>query len=201
MLSQLENLCQLRLISCLEKDDSDRLLFINLEPSFLENQHYRNLALFNQKSVRPERVVLEITERVAINDYEMVSAALEDIRSRGFRVAVDDVGSGYASLQSIAFLKPDFIKINEKMVTGINSDFIKQEIVKTLRELGSRFSASLIAEGIENPSDMQKLRELQVPYGQGFLLEKTRGKNLLEFLDSERIAHTEEFRLRIRIAE
>jgi EAL domain-containing protein (putative c-di-GMP-specific phosphodiesterase class I) len=58
------------------------------------------------------------------------------------------------------------------MVTGINKDYIKQEIVKTLRELGSRFSAHLIAEGIEDQDDMARLRDLNVPYGQGFLLQR-----------------------------
>jgi EAL domain-containing protein (putative c-di-GMP-specific phosphodiesterase class I) len=172
MLNRLENLCQLRLISSLEKEQSEHLVFINLEPSFLENEQYRKLAIFNHEGVRPERLVVEITERVAINDYDVVSRALEDIRGRGFGIAVDDVGSGYASLQSIAYLKPNYIKVNEKMVNGISSDFIKQEIVKTLRELGSRFSAQIIAEGIEDPRDMSKLQELQVPFGQGYLLQR-----------------------------
>jgi EAL domain-containing protein (putative c-di-GMP-specific phosphodiesterase class I)/GGDEF domain-containing protein len=172
MLNRLENLCQLRLISSLQKESLSHLIFINLEPSFLENDQYRKLALFNHEGVHPDQVVIEITERVAIQDYDMVARALDDIRNRGFRVAVDDVGSGYASLQSLAYIKPNYIKINEKMVSGIDSDFIKQEIVHTLRQLGSRFSASLIAEGIEDPKDMMRLRELNIPFGQGFLLQR-----------------------------
>jgi EAL domain-containing protein (putative c-di-GMP-specific phosphodiesterase class I) len=172
LLDRLENVCQQQLISSLQKYQEQQLLFINLEPCFLENQQYRELALFNNDTVQPGKVVVEITERVAINDYEVVSLALDDMRRRGFRVAVDDVGSGYASLESIAYLKPDFIKINEKMTRGISNDYIKQEIVKTLRDLGARFSARLIAEGIENPEDMNKLRELNIPFGQGFLLQR-----------------------------
>src|SRR5262249_50607276 len=113
----------------------------------------------------------EITERIAINDYQVVDRALQAIRKLGFRIAVDDVGSGYASLQSIAYLKPNFIKINEKMVQGISTDFIKQEIVKTLRDMASRFSASLIAEGIEEDSDLKTLQDLGVPFGQGYLFK------------------------------
>lgn len=172
MLNRLENLCQLRLISALQKESISDFVFINLEPSFLENDQYKNLALFNHEGVKPDRVVIEVTERIAIHDYDVVARALDDIRSRGFRIAVDDVGSGYASLQALAYMKPDYIKINEKMVTGIDSDFIKQEIVNTLRDLGSRFSASLIAEGIEDPKDMARLRDLNVPFGQGFLLQR-----------------------------
>ncbi|HSP05901.1 MAG TPA: EAL domain-containing protein, partial [Acidobacteriota bacterium] len=87
MLNRLENLCQLRLISSLKKEQSENLVFINLEPSFLESDQYRKLALFNQDSVQPDRVVLEITERVAIRDYDVVARSLDDIRSRGFRLA------------------------------------------------------------------------------------------------------------------
>lgn len=172
MLNRLENLCQTRLISTLQKQPEAPMVFINLEPSFLENDRYQQLALFNDPGVKPSHVVLEITERVAINDYDLVSRSLESIRKSGYRIAVDDVGSGYASLQSIACLKPDYIKVNEKMVNGIADDFIKQEIVKTLRDLASRFSASLIAEGIEKQEDLQTLQDLQVPFGQGYLLKR-----------------------------
>jgi EAL domain-containing protein (putative c-di-GMP-specific phosphodiesterase class I) len=172
LVSRLENHCQLRLISSLQHQESSPLVFVNLEPSLLEEQEYEKLALFHSKAVNPANIVLEITERVAIRDYELVSRALQSIRRRGFRIAVDDVGSGYASLQSIAYLRPDFIKISEKMVQGISRDFIKQEIVITLRDLAARFSASLIAEGIEEEKDLRALQDLKIPFGQGFLLQR-----------------------------
>jgi EAL domain-containing protein (putative c-di-GMP-specific phosphodiesterase class I) len=172
MLNKLENLCQTQLIDSLQKCPEPAMVFVNLEPSFLENEQYQQLALFKHPGLKRENVVLEITERIAINDYDLVSRALESIRKMGYRIAVDDVGSGYASLQSIAYLKPDYIKVNEKMVNGISEDFIKQEIVKTLRDLGSRFSASLIAEGIEHKSDLETLQELNVQYGQGYFFQR-----------------------------
>lgn len=172
LLNRLENLCQVRLLSTLDKQPAPHLVFVNLEPSFLEGEGYQKLALFNDPRVKPESVVIEITERIAIKEYETVSRALDTLRKRGFRIAIDDVGSGYASLQSIAYLKPDYIKINEKMINGIHEDFIKQEIVKTLRDLARRFSASLIAEGIEATEDIETLSELKIPYGQGFLLQR-----------------------------
>jgi len=138
----------------------------------LEYDHYHRLALFQAENIDPRNIVLEITERVAINDYEIVSRALEEIRKLGFRIAVDDVGSGYASLQSIACLKPDFIKISEKIVRGIARDFIKQEIVSTLRDMAGRFPATIIAEGIEDEADLRTLLTLKIPYGQGFLLQR-----------------------------
>jgi len=172
LLNPLENLCQASMLSVLQKQTPGPLIFINLEPSFLELDGYQNLVLFKNAEVNPQNVVLEITERLAIKDYSAVTRTLEDIRKLGFRIAVDDVGSGYASLESIAYLKPDFIKINEKMINGISSDFIKQEIVKTLRDLAGRLSVSVIAEGIEDPRDLETLQNLQVPFGQGYLLQR-----------------------------
>ncbi len=172
ILHRLENVCQLQLLSILQKSSSSKLIFVNLEPSFLEQDLYQRLALFQHEDLDRQNLVLEITERIAITDYEIVAKSLEAIRKLGFRIAVDDVGSGYASLQSIAYLKPDFIKISEKMVQGISKDFIKQEIVKTLRDMGGRFSATLIAEGIEDEKDLHTLQELKVQFGQGFLLKR-----------------------------
>ncbi len=171
LLPGLESLCQRSLLSTIQDSVAPRTLFVNLEPHFLEQERYNDLPLFTDSSVNPEHVVIEITERVAITDYATVAQAMESIRRRGFRIAVDDVGSGYASLQSIAYLKPEFIKVNDKMVQGIAGDYIKQEIVKTLRDMANRFSAVLIAEGIETEEDLISLKNLQVPYGQGFLLK------------------------------
>ncbi|HET6267050.1 MAG TPA: bifunctional diguanylate cyclase/phosphodiesterase [Acidobacteriota bacterium] len=172
LLTRLENLCQLQIMSVLKRRSTKGLVFINLEPSFLEHDQYQKLALFQSTDIDPRNFVLEITERIAITNYSMVSRALADIRKRGFRFAVDDVGNGYASLQSIAYLRPDFIKVNDTMVRGIASDFIKQEIVKTLSDMAERLSASLIAEGIEYEKDLQTLLELKVAYGQGYLLKR-----------------------------
>ncbi len=170
MLPDLEHLCQKQILSALEAQSTSKLLFVNMEPSLLEQDGYLRLPLFQEPAV--QNVVLEVTERVAITDYRMVARALELIRSRGFRVAVDDAGSGFASLESIAILKPDYIKISEKLVQGISDDYIKQEIVRTLRDMAWRLSASVIAEGIENETDLNMLIDLGISYGQGYLLQR-----------------------------
>jgi EAL domain-containing protein (putative c-di-GMP-specific phosphodiesterase class I) len=172
LLGRLENQCQLQILSALEGRPMKELIFVNLEPSFLENDQYQKLALFQSPNLDPKNVVLEVTERIAITDFDVVLRSLESIRNQGFRIAVDDVGNGYASLQSIAYLRPDFIKINDTMIHGISHDFIKQEIVKTLCDLASRISASVIAEGIEQEKDLKTLQELNVGFGQGYLLKR-----------------------------
>src|SRR4030095_2587575 len=98
----LETACQQSLVSNHHLSSIDVNLFVNLEPHFLEERRYLSLPLFNTQALKAEKVVIEITERAAIHDYQTVVRALDEIRSMGFRIAVDDVGSGYASLQSIA---------------------------------------------------------------------------------------------------
>ena len=170
MLTHLERVCQKQILSALETQSTSKLLFVNMEPSLLEQESYLLLPLFDGRSA--QNVVLEVTERIAITDYRVVARALESIRSRGFRVAVDDAGSGFASLESIAYLKPDYIKISEKLVQGISNDYIKQEIVRTLRDMAWRLSASVIAEGIEDEMDLNMLIDLGISYGQGYLLQR-----------------------------
>ena len=115
-------------------------------------------------------VVLEVTERSAIRDLPVFREALAQLRAKGFRVAIDDAGSGYASLQAIAELKPDFIKVANTLITGLRTDTIKRDVVEMLVNLSRRINAVCVAEGIETPEDLEECRQLRIPYGQGFYL-------------------------------
>ncbi len=115
-------------------------------------------------------IVLEVTERSAIRDLPVFREALAQLREKGFRVAIDDAGSGYASLQAIAELKPDFIKVANTLITGLRSDTIKRDVVEMLVNLARRIEAVCVAEGIETPEDLEECRALGIPYGQGFYL-------------------------------
>ncbi|MEP6994238.1 MAG: EAL domain-containing protein [Acidobacteriota bacterium] len=115
-------------------------------------------------------VVLEVTERSAIRDLPVFRAALKQLREQGFRIAIDDAGSGYASLQAIAELRPNFIKVANTLITGLRSDSIKRDVVEMLVNLSRRIDAVCVAEGIETPEDLEECRRLGIPYGQGFYL-------------------------------
>ena len=117
-----------------------------------------------------DRVVLEVTERSAIRDIPTFRAALDALRGQGFRIAIDDAGSGYASLQAIAELRPNFLKVANTLVTGLHADTIKRDVVEMLVNLARRIDAQCVAEGIETPEDLEECRRLGIPYGQGFYL-------------------------------
>jgi EAL domain-containing protein (putative c-di-GMP-specific phosphodiesterase class I)/DNA-binding response OmpR family regulator len=145
-------------------------LFINLEASSVARLPKEGPSAIAPLFAMRHPVVLEVTERSAIRDLPVFREALAELRARGFRVAIDDAGSGYASLQAIAELKPDFIKVANTLVTGLRSDTIKRDVVEMLVNLAKRIDAVCVAEGIETPEDLEQCRRLGIPYGQGFYL-------------------------------
>jgi EAL domain-containing protein (putative c-di-GMP-specific phosphodiesterase class I) len=115
-------------------------------------------------------VIIEITEQSAVDDYGMLGARLDRLRSAGAHLAVDDAGAGYASLRHIAALRPDFIKVDRALVDEVDRDPAKSAVIETLGTFGSRLDAWLIAEGIERSAELRRLLQLEVPLGQGYLL-------------------------------
>jgi EAL domain-containing protein (putative c-di-GMP-specific phosphodiesterase class I)/DNA-binding response OmpR family regulator len=145
------------------------LLFLNVEAESVTTLASRPAALVPLEHLR-HRVVLEVTERSAIRDVPVFREALGALRRQGFRIAIDDAGSGYASLQSIAELRPNFLKVASTLVTGLHADTIKRDVVEMLVNLGRRIDAACVAEGIETPEDLEECRRLGIPLGQGFYL-------------------------------
>lgn len=101
----------------------DQKLFLNVNPRSINDPHFihgQTMALIKRAGLRPINVVFEITERHAIPDFKTFRRVLEHYRNQGYLVAVDDLGAGYSSLQSIAQLQPDFIKLDMSLVRGIH---------------------------------------------------------------------------------
>jgi EAL domain-containing protein (putative c-di-GMP-specific phosphodiesterase class I) len=142
-------------------------LFLNVDP------HDFNDPMFNENEVEhPERVVIEITERTAIKDYPKFRERLQKFRERGFRFAVDDAGSGYAGLGSIANLEPDFIKLDISLINAIDTNFIKQNLVETMVRFANDHGAMVIAEGVERAEEFETVKQLGVHLVQGFFLHR-----------------------------
>jgi EAL domain-containing protein (putative c-di-GMP-specific phosphodiesterase class I)/DNA-binding response OmpR family regulator len=146
------------------------LLFINVEADSITALSSRGPEALPALFALKDKVVLEVTERSAIRDVPVFRDALKELRRLGFRIAIDDAGSGYASLQSIAELRPNFLKVANTLVTGLHTDTIKRDVVEMLVHLARRIEAVCVAEGIETPQDLEECRRLGIPYGQGFYL-------------------------------
>lgn len=116
----------------------------------------------------PSRLIVELTEHAPVADYAALSAAVSRMRRAGVRLAVDDTGTGISSLNHIATLRPDLVKLDRWMVSGIDTDPIKQALVKGLLAVAEHLHAEVVAEGVEGAEVLQALRSLGVPLGQGY---------------------------------
>ena len=139
-------------------------LSLNLSPATLA----RCGPLFDD--VGAGRLVVEITEHAAIDDYDALASHLAPIRDRGTRVAVDDAGAGFASLRHALQLSPDFIKLDVSLTRGIDGDRRRRALAAGLIGFADELGAEVVAEGIETRAELDALRELGVRYGQGYFL-------------------------------
>jgi EAL domain-containing protein (putative c-di-GMP-specific phosphodiesterase class I) len=145
-------------------------LFVNLHPQDLldPDLHSDDTALGSVAG----RVVLEITERSAITDIENARDLAMGLRNRGFRIAVDDLGAGYAGLSSFALLEPEFVKLDMTLVRDVDTSPVKQKLVKSLASLCNDMGLHVVAEGIETPAERDTVVDLGCDLLQGFLFAK-----------------------------
>lgn len=144
-------------------------LFINCDAHDFADPAFRDADPSSLGIDDPSRIVLEITERTAILDYPRFRDHLQVFREKGFRVAVDDAGSGYAGLGSIANLDPDYIKLDMGLITNIDASPRKQNLVRTMVEFADSHGVMVVAEGVEREEEFEAVKELGVHLVQGFL--------------------------------
>jgi EAL domain-containing protein (putative c-di-GMP-specific phosphodiesterase class I) len=117
-----------------------------------------------------DRIVLEITEHEAIDDYGALARGLAPLRARGLRVAVDDVGAGYASLRHALQLAPDMVKMDISLTRGIDRHPGRRALAAALISFAEETDTTIVAEGVETAGELEALSQLGVRYGQGFYL-------------------------------
>lgn len=171
LVTRLERLCRRQALRVAESMPEDRLLFVNVEPESLIDPELRDAILGRMKdgSVAPERLVLEITERTAILDYPTFRTSVEYLRALGVGFAIDDAGAGYGSLQVLAEVRPEWVKIDMSLVRGLDADGARRSLVAGLVAFAEETGARLVAEGIETATELGALRDMGVRFGQGFL--------------------------------
>lgn len=169
---RLERLCRKQAIRAAADMPEGRILFLNIEPEAIGDPELRDVmftALLADAAITPDRIVLEITERTAITDFVAFRSTLEYLRALGFAVAVDDAGAGYGSLQVLAEVRPEWLKIDMSLVRGCDHDDVRRQLIEGIVTFASRSEVKLIAEGIETESELETLKAAGVTYGQGFL--------------------------------
>jgi EAL domain-containing protein (putative c-di-GMP-specific phosphodiesterase class I)/CheY-like chemotaxis protein len=151
-------------------DLRDRKFLLNLEAEMFAESEFRLHEVVTFFSEHRGHFVFELTERAAIEDYIVFRRLLDEFRSKGIEVAIDDAGSGYASLEAIAALSPDYLKITKGLVSTLAVEPIKQDLVKMLVDLAGKINAKIIAEGIETAEEYETCRELGIDLLQGYYL-------------------------------
>jgi EAL domain-containing protein (putative c-di-GMP-specific phosphodiesterase class I) len=117
-------------------------------------------------------LVFEISEKESIANFAAFREIRDEYKSLGFRFALDDTGAGYASLQAVIELAPDFVKVDRSFVAGVDTDRAKQTLVRALQNVADSIGAQIVGEGLDTLEELEMLGKLNIPFGQGWLFGK-----------------------------
>src|SRR3954470_19698095 len=146
-----------------------RYLALNVSPSVLEHDDLV-LEIARRDLSRP--LVVELTEHQPVEDYVALGVSLARLRELGLRVAVDDVGSGFASFRHVTRVNPDILKLDRTLVCGIDDDPVRQSLASAIVSFARDVGAVVVSEGIESESELCCLKGLAIGCGQGFHLAR-----------------------------
>ncbi|HEX9891809.1 MAG TPA: EAL domain-containing protein [Actinomycetota bacterium] len=153
-------------LSSLEEVPEGLFLSVNVSPEVMVFAGFLDLLA----EVPAGRVVVELTEHSPVRNYERVREASQTVRAAGARVAVDDVGAGYANLRHVVKLCPDLIKLDVALTRDIHLDPVRRALAASFIAFAGEIGATIAAEGIETEAELETLRTLGVSLGQGFHL-------------------------------
>jgi EAL domain-containing protein (putative c-di-GMP-specific phosphodiesterase class I) len=119
-----------------------------------------------------DRMVLEVTERTAIEKIQDVKARASVLRFHGFRLAIDDLGAGFAGLTSFVTLEPDVVKLDISLVRDVDTVAIKQQLIRSVVDLCHQLQMRVVAEGIETQAELRTVRMLGCDHGQGYFIAR-----------------------------
>jgi EAL domain-containing protein (putative c-di-GMP-specific phosphodiesterase class I) len=148
-------------------------LSVNVSPRTAASAHLRELL----GEVDGRRLVLELTEHMPVDDYTALNVALDGLRESGIRVAVDDAGAGYSSLNHILLVRPEIVKLDASLIRDVDTDIARRSLVSGLARFTAEIGAACVAEGVETDAQALTLQELGVTFGQGWHLGPPRRRN------------------------
>ena len=163
---QLERVTLLAAVELLPNLPANEFLAVNISPAALADREVMRLL----DGIDLSRIVVEITEHEAVADYRVTRTSLGALRREGARIAVDDTGAGFASLRHVLMLQPDVIKLDTSLTRQIEVDKRQQQLVRAVTVFSHQVGAVVLAEGIETPAQLDVLRHIGVPLGQGWHL-------------------------------
>ena len=164
--TELETAILERVLSLLAQLPDNVFIAVNISPAAVQHAPWAELL----DRVDPARIVLEITEHAAVENYGALDDALDECRARGVRVAVDDVGAGFSSFSHLLELNPEFVKIDKSIIRNIDSDAARRRLAQAICEFAAQTGATAIAEGVETQAELDAVGAAGIRCAQGYYL-------------------------------
>lgn len=169
----LEMLCRKKALQRLKEVGLQGEIFLNVCPALLLTEKHKpgfTADLLDMLAIDRSRVVFELTERTLISDYALFQRGIAHYRSQGYRIAIDDLGEGYAGLRMLSQVVPDYVKLARFLVKEIDGSPARQALAEALVCFSKKIGAAVIAEGIERPEELSYFRSIGTDLAQGYLL-------------------------------
>jgi EAL domain-containing protein (putative c-di-GMP-specific phosphodiesterase class I) len=173
LLVELDRVCRKRALFFSSRLPSGAKVFINALPATMHDPEFQGQHLIDsleRSSITPDRIVIEITEKLVIDNLSLFQDAMTYFTDLGMSMAVDDVGSGYSGLETISKLKPSYLKLDMALVHDVHASTVNREMLKSIISFARGIGAKVIAEGIENSEELKALYAIGIDYGQGYFL-------------------------------
>jgi len=167
---QLESAIRVAAVDLSQRLPDGCALFLNIEPRTLSDETLYEVG--SALSAHADSIVLEITERSSLEDVNDLSRRIRELRALGFRIAVDDLGAGYAGLNSLAELSPDIVKFDHTLVRDIHESPLRTRLLSSMVQLCNEIGILPVAEGVETTGEMRRLISIGCSLLQGFLFSR-----------------------------
>jgi EAL domain-containing protein (putative c-di-GMP-specific phosphodiesterase class I) len=171
---ELERSCRRQIFADWEAFGMTERLFVNTVPATIRDSSFlgRGVLDYLGTKLSPRFVTLEITERQVIENLSLYREAMQAFTDLGFSFAIDDLGAGYSGLETVAALRPSYLKIDMVLVRDLHLKKVNQQVVKAIQDMGVGVGATVIAEGIQTIEEATAVRDLGIRYGQGYLFAR-----------------------------
>lgn len=173
MAAEVEYLCRRVVLESFANQGVNGKIFLNISPDILVQQGTRTgetLKYIQELGLKPEQVIIEITENMPTIDYAELRNVALHYRNMGFEIAIDDLGEGFSGLRLWSELHPNYVKIDQHFISNIHQDSIKHQFVRSFQEIAQKSGALVIAEGIEQVSELAAICDIGIALGQGYLI-------------------------------
>lgn len=190
-LYKFDQTCRIKAIELAAKLDIQTFLSINFMPNAV--YHPKNCLRTTFKTAREnefplDKIIFEITEAEEIVDRNHLTNIISEYKKHGFKTAIDDFGAGYSGLNLLTAFQPDYIKLDMELTRDINTEFVKQTIVKSIVQVADDLGIVIIAEGIETADELNCLTDYGIELFQGYYFARPAFQSLAE-LSAETFLH------------